>query len=454
MATNIPDLRDHTTRGGNSIFSSSAGRFFKASEHFKSRLKTKAPSGEDNDWLVREGFLAERNLAQHALAFRRAQRVARNISCSYCQVSRADVEAKGFDWSQKTLDAVAQCVGEMTVPNPKIEFQGGEPSLRPDLIKAVIEATPSTVDPSFVICTNLQSLSDEFLEIVERPDVQISTSLDGDFATHARQRQGGDGATQSFMCNLDALLERFGPDKISALPTIDMAEPPAIDDLIDAYAKRGLTSIYLRPVNYHGFARKRHPASLEQSDKWREYHQHFVRRIIERNWNSKGTILEETYFSHVLRRIYQPGVDGHVDLRNPNAIGRDYVVVDYDGRVYPTDEARMLTRSGVIDLAIGDIYHGWDTAERDALDAVSTNLGDPVCDACAYQPFCGRDVIDDIARYGTISLPRDQTEFCKRHLDLFDFAFDLIHERDERTRYSLRRWLGLAGNSLELGIER
>tara|TARA_A100001391_G_scaffold188617_1_gene159330 strand:+ start:28139 stop:29347 length:1209 start_codon:yes stop_codon:yes gene_type:complete len=401
--------------------------------------------------------------------FTRAQRIARagplqylilvptlrcNLSCSYCQVSRADEDARGFDWDEETLEAVVRRVAQLEVPSPKIEFQGGEPSLRPDLINAVIEAVPSDVDATFVICSNLQSLSEGFLEIVERPDVQISTSLDGDFATHARQRQGGEGATQSFMNNLDLLLGRFGPDKISALPTIDMAAPPEIDDLIDAYAGRGLTSIYLRPVNYHGFARKRHPASLAQSNQWRDYHQRFVRRLIDRNWATKGAVLEETYFSHILRRIFQPGVDGHVDLRNPNAVGRDYVIVDFDGRVFPTDEARMLTRSGIIDLAIGDIHGGWDTPERDALDAASTNFGDPVCEGCAYQPYCGRDLIDDIARYGTISLPRDQTEFCRRHLDLFDFAFDLIHEKDEKTQHSLRRWLGLAGDSLELGIER
>ena len=214
MNWDLSHLRERTTRGGNCIYSGSTGRFFKASEDFKARLRSNHLTHQDTNWLEQEGHLAANDLGRHANAFARAQRRARpgplqyliliptlrcNLSCSYCQVSRADENASGFDWSDETLDAVIRCVSQLSVPNPKIEFQGGEPSLRPDLINAVMEAVPSTISPTFVICTNLQSLSAKFLEIVQRPDVQISTSLDGDFSTHARQRQGADGATQAFM---------------------------------------------------------------------------------------------------------------------------------------------------------------------------------------------------------------------------------------------------------------
>src|SRR3546814_20149246 len=80
---------------------------------------------------------------------------------------------------------------------------------------------------------------------------------------------------------------------------------------------------------------------------------------MERNWADRAHVLEESYLSICLRRIFQPGRDRHVDLRNPNPMGIDYIVVDYDGIVYPTDEARMLARSGVVDLAIGHFATGW-----------------------------------------------------------------------------------------------
>jgi His-Xaa-Ser system radical SAM maturase HxsB len=367
-----------------------------------------------------------------------------NLACSYCQVSRASQHAKGYDWSEGTLSAVLELVTSLDAPAIKIEFQGGEPTLRPDLLLKVMDAVPEGIDVQFVVCTNLQSLSDEILNVFDREDVVISTSLDGPLVVHAQQR--GDPATADrFAKNLAFLLERYGPGKISALPTLDPQSPPEPAGLVDAFASFGFSSIYLRPINYQGFARKNHAASRDIGKAWSDYHMRFIDYLVERNWEDRSMVFEETYFTLLLRRIYRPGTNRHVDLRNPNPVGRDYVVIDYDGKAYPTDEARMLTRSGLIDLAIGDIRSGWNTPEREALDRVSTLDGDPDCEACAYKPYCGRDVIDDISRYGTVSVRRHQTEFCQRHLALFDHAFAMISSYDERVRYSLGRWLDLPG---------
>ncbi|MBD3775238.1 MAG: radical SAM protein [Rhodobacteraceae bacterium] len=377
-----------------------------------------------------------------------------NLACSYCQVSRADAQATGYDWDDATLAAVIELVSMANAKALKIEFQGGEPTLRPDLIEAVIQAVPAGVDASFVICTNLQEVDDRLLSIFDREDVSISTSLDGPLDIHAQQRMDAAHPAERFVTNLEQLIERYGVEKISALPTIDPLSPPAPDALTKAFTKFGLTSIYLRPVNYQGFARKRHAYSRDIAEAWASYHRRFIEHVIQRNWERPSEVVEETYFSMLLRRIFRPSMVRHVDLRNPNPLGHDYVVIDFDGRAYPTDEARMLSRSGVIDLSIGDIFSGWNTPERDALNAASTLDGDPACDNCAYKPYCGRDIVDDISRYGTIDRPRVDTEFCRRHLALFDLAFELIASSDERVRYSLGRWLNLAGPMPEMVLAR
>lgn len=367
-----------------------------------------------------------------------------NLACSYCQVSRVALGARQYDWNDETLGHILDLVSSLNGPAVKIEFQGGEPTLRPDLIAMVIAAVPSWIDAQFVICTNLQTVDAAVLELFDRDDVLISTSLDGPLELHARQRSDAE-QTGRFAENFKFLLGRYGPDKISALPTVDPSHPPQPVDLVDAFAAFGMRSIYLRPINFQGFARKNHGAAREIGQAWSDYHRTFIRYLIDRNWQDNGRVFEETYFSHILRRIFRPGNNRHVDLRNPNPMGQDYIVIDYDGTAYPTDEARMLTRAGIIDLSIGDVASGWQTEKRAALTAASTNDGDPACEACTYKPFCGRDIVDDISRYGTTSLPRHETEFCQRHLALFDFAFELIHSNCEKTRYSLGRWLDLPG---------
>jgi His-Xaa-Ser system radical SAM maturase HxsB len=455
--------------GERALFVGDSGRFFASSPDFLDRLCEERLTAEDWRFLVREQLAVldgdELGLAAHG--YGRAERLTRagsldylilvptlrcNLSCSYCQVSRAGLRQPGFDWSDETLASVLSLLDRLPTKRIKIEFQGGEPTLRPDLLRAVIERCERFQDRQFVVCTNLQELSDEIFELFDRPDLYVSTSLDGDAATHERNRTGGEATTRQFLANLRAITERYGPHKVSALPTIDARDPPKADALIDSYLDHGLTSIFLRPINYQGFARKRHPDSREQTAAWRRYYEGFVRRVIERNWQDRSRVLEESYFSICLRRIFQPGADRHVDLRNPNPMGIDYIVVDHDGTVYPTDEARMLSRSGVIDLSIGDVANGWAGEKRDLLNRHATNQFDPACQRCVYQPFCGRDLVDDIARYGRIDVPRQETDFCRRHLHIFDFIFELIYDDDPAVRYSLSRWLRLAGTPPALGI--
>jgi His-Xaa-Ser system radical SAM maturase HxsB len=455
--------------GEGALCVSDAGRFFVGSSAFLARLCDDALMSEDWHFLASEGHavLDADELGSAGHAYGMAERLTRagsldylilvptlrcNLSCSYCQVSRVGLLQPGFDWSDETLVSVLNLLDGLPTERIKIEFQGGEPTLRPDLLRAVIERCERFTDRQFVICTNLQGLSEEILELFDRPDLYISTSLDGDAATHSRNRTGSEASTNRFLENLRFIVQRYGPHKVSALPTIDAGNPPDEDALIDSYTDHGLTSIFLRPINYQGFARKRHPEAREQSAAWRLYYERFVRRIIERNWQDRSRVLEESYFSICLRRIFQPGADRHVDLRNPNPMGVDYVVIDHDGTVYPTDEARMLSRSGVVDLSIGDVANGWAGEKRELLNRHATNQFDPACQRCAYQPFCGRDLVDDLARYGRIDLPRPETEFCRRHLHLFDFIFQLIYDEDPAVRYSLSRWLRLAGNPPALGM--
>src|SRR3546814_9299589 len=132
------------------------------------------------------------------------------------------------DWSSDV------CSSDLRI---KIEFQGGEPTLRLDLFAAVIERCTRFAERQFVVCTNLQSLSDAHLALFDRDDVYISTSLDGDVATHTANRTATPAATKRFRTNLETVIARYGPDKVSALPTLDPLAPPDIDALIDSYAR-------------------------------------------------------------------------------------------------------------------------------------------------------------------------------------------------------------------------
>ncbi|MDT9694272.1 4Fe-4S cluster-binding domain-containing protein, partial [Streptomyces sp. P9(2023)] len=82
------------------------------------------------------------------------------LTCGYCQVSRVSETAKGFDWNEETLEAVLQFLNQLSTTSIKIEFQGGEPLLRLDILEKVRAFCRQRFESAqFVVCTNLQNLS-------------------------------------------------------------------------------------------------------------------------------------------------------------------------------------------------------------------------------------------------------------------------------------------------------
>ena len=347
-----------------------------------------------------------------------------NLNCSYCQVSRVDEKTKGYDWTDNHLSSFFNLVEKNEHNHIKIEFQGGEPTLRTDIIMKILNWTKNNkISAELVICTNLQSLSNEFLEIIENDNVYISTSIDGKKELHEKQRTENKGTTDKFFNNLNYVIKTYGHNKISALPTF--TDFSKIEDTIDYYTELGFKSIFLRPVNYQGFARKKFPNSKNHISDWNEVYFKSVNKIFKKNHKNNNRILEFG-FQNSLRRIFNIGYNGYVDMRSPNFYARDNIIIDYDGKFYPSDEARMLSRIKIMDFSIGNLDDGLDEEKISKFNWNAMSESNPDCINCGYQPYCGIDMIDDISRYNRIDIPKHLTFFCQTQMSKFDFIFNKI----------------------------
>ena len=352
-----------------------------------------------------------------------------NLRCAYCQVSRADENAKGYDWTPEIIDRFVDYVDQHAADNVKIEFQGGEPSLRIDIVLEIVERVKRVKFlATFVICTNLSKMSPELLSLLKRNDFTISSSLDGPPKIHQENRTISNIETNKFFDNLDLILDQFSPSKISLLPTI--SDYKSITNIVDFFFEKKLPDIFLRPVNFQGFARKKFADISQGATDWLSVYFNALDYIAEKN-QLGGHQLVETGLSIHLNRIFKPQSHNYVDLRNPNFLGKDYLVVDYDGKLYPTDEARMLSRIGLVDLEIGNIFEGLNEQKVDLLNSRSSNAGDPACNECSFQPFCGVDNIDNISRYGTIDVETLHSHYCITHMGIFKYIFNKLSSRNE-----------------------
>ena len=358
-----------------------------------------------------------------------------DLKCSYCQVSRVDKDLKGYDWDDEILNSFFKFVENYGSNNIKIEFQGGEPTLRLDIISKIINWTKEkNINAEFVICTNLMNLSNEFEEIIQNDKVYLSTSLDGNLEIQSKQRIDNEDKTKVFFKNFDYIFHKYGKKKISALPTF--SDFNNVKSTIDKYREIGLNYIYLRPVNYQGFARKKFPESKTQVNKWLNVYFEAIDYIFEKNFHTNENIIEFNLQTN-LKRIFSLGHNGHLDLRNPNFAGRDNFIIDYDGKLYPSDESRMISRIGIIDLSIGHVSRGIDDKKISEFNWNQISDVNQDCIHCSYQSYCGVDTVDDLSRYNRIDLPKSETSFCQNQISKFDDIFKRLISNNPKNIYNL-----------------
>lgn len=141
---NVWPLKFRERPNGEFLFTDDTGGFFTGSRDFLERYTGDALSVVDRHFLRENGhtFEHEGDPDWMSFAYRWARRQSKqqdlsylilvptlrcNLTCDYCQVSRAPESAQGFDWNNGTLKAVLGFIDAMMGPEIKIEFQGGEP---------------------------------------------------------------------------------------------------------------------------------------------------------------------------------------------------------------------------------------------------------------------------------------------------------------------------------------
>src|SRR6185437_15921258 len=280
-------------------------------------------------------------------------------SCPYCQVSRQSADRARFDMSEATAQRALESAFESKSSRIKIEFQGGEPLLNFDLIQKIIhaaQAKSATIGKKadFVIATNLALLNDGILRYCKANEILLSTSLDGPADLHNKNRPRPGGNSYELAINgIRRAQEVLGKDRVGALMTTTESSLDRVDEIIDEYLKLGLDGIFLRPLSPFGFAIKTKQYQKYDVQKWLDFYERGLRRVLE--INRQGTPFREFYAALILTRMLSDRPIGYVDLRSPAGVGLGALVYNYDGKVFASDEGRMLAEMGDRTFELGNV---------------------------------------------------------------------------------------------------
>lgn len=369
-------------------------------------------------------------------------------SCPYCQVSRQSSNHDLYDMNEDTARKSLDIAFQSPSKNLKLEFQGGEPLLNFPLIMQIIESAKikralSGKEVEFVITTNLALMTDAILDYCKYNDVLISTSLDGPEELHNKNRpRPGGNSYELAIKGIKKCQQVLGHDRVGALMTTTEGSLEHVRDIIDEYVSLNLDGIFLRPLSPYGFAIKTKQIRKYDISRWLKFYEQGLRYVLD--LNHTGRLFREFYTSLLMQRIQSDRPIGYVDLRSPTGGGLGALVYNYDGRIFASDEGRMLAEMGDNLFELGSVHEdNYSTVilSNKLTSLVSESLSQcaPECHSCVFESHCGADPIYHHATQGDIVGIKPYSGFCAREKGVMNILIDLL-ENSPKDAEVLRTW--------------
>ncbi len=368
-------------------------------------------------------------------------------SCQYCQVSRS-LQDVGHTMSMVDLDAACDSIFESASPTLTVEFQGGDPLLRFDLVqRAILRIQARNAIEGrrirFVVASTLHQLDVEMCQFFKAHGAYLSTSIDGPRELHNRNRpKPGRDSYELTVAGIQLARSTMGPDAVAALMTTTKTSLAHAEAIVDEYVQLGFQEIFLRPLSSYGFAKRNQTLLGYAVDDFLRFYERGLKRVL--HWNLRGIAIREVHASILLNKMLSTFDAGYVDLQSPTGAGSSVLVYNYDGYVYPSDEARMLAETGDTSLRMGRIGTKLDELLESPVRlklADASNVDEtPGCQQCPYSLFCAPNPVDAQAQFGTTTVAVEDTEHCQRYTKLFDVLFERLRTADEDTLDLFHEW--------------
>lgn len=359
-------------------------------------------------------------------------------TCRYCQVSRAAI-GDGYSMTREQVELAADAVFQSPAPLLTVEFQGGDPLLRYDLVKLAIEriaqrSIQNGRKVQFVVASTLHHLNEEMCAFFRAHSVSLSTSLDGPAHLHNRNRPTPTrDAYERTIAGIELARRMISEDCVSALMTVTRQSLSCPEEIVDEYVRLGFDEIFIRPMALYGFAMKNSQVLGYTFEAFELFYAECLQRVLW--WNAQGTSIREAAASVWMNKLLSPFDSGYVDLQPVTGAGRSVLVYNYDGWVYPSDEARMLAETGQSNLRLGRIgsqmHECLSSPVNRSLQERSDGGANPQCVDCAFNAFCCPDPVEELATGEGYSVA--DSWHCRRSKSMFAWILNRLDQAQEQS---------------------
>ncbi len=369
-----------------------------------------------------------------------------NQHCTYCQASSTDRNAHDLSMTKRILEKSVNLMFESPSEHLTMEFQGGEPTLEIELLRCGIEYALKINELkrrrlTFVLCTNCYNVDDEILSLCKQYNVLISTSIDGPEWIH-NQNRGGINCYNKVIDGISKVRATLGHDSVSALMTTSELSLNYPKEIVDEYVNLGFRDIFLRSLNPYGLAKN--------NEDWDNYTQKFISFYKDAldyiiHLNRSGIFLRENFTTIILQKMLTPWNSGFVDLQSPAGIVNSVLAYNYDGRVYASDESRMLKEIGDYTFCLGSVYDDYDSLifnyKTREWAKVWSNESLAGCSSCPYKAYCGADPVRNHTTQGDMYGFRPNSLNCKKYYAIINHIITLLITRKSEVFPVFMSWI-------------
>ena len=334
------------------------------------------------------------------------------LECPYCfaEPQKITDDPNIYDMDEETAKKTIRYIMNSPCRANTIEFTGGEPTARFDLVKLMVEYAEELnreykKDLRFSIVTNLSMMNEEIADFLIQHNVGICTSLDGPEEVNDKNRviAGAKGKKIGTFKSVKYWIERINQKfkekginkKVNALMTITRYSFDYYKEILDLYAQLGIYHVDIRAMMYIGNATVDANNPNEYNyEEFKEFYKNCLNYIDE--LQKQGIPMEDRMSELYKKKIYENKPTYHVDFESPWGAGTGSLTYSPQGDIYACHES-----IGKEEFKLGSIHqHSWrdlfNTKELSSTVLTSMLESNPLCDRCVYKPYCGTSPIENL----------------------------------------------------------
>ena len=357
------------------------------------------------------------------------------LNCVYCCASTSAKDRRIM--SKETADRVLDLIFSLDPEQYLLEFQGGEPLMTFALLKYIVlkakkMAFARKKPVFFSVVTNLQECDEEKFKFLTEHNVTVCASLDGPDYVHDKNRpfanRDGNGSHEKaayWLRRFADYAEENGTEMPNAICTVTKYSLPYPNEIVDEFIKCGLLRAQLGPVDPLGRAALAWDRIGVSSSEFIDFYSRAINYIID--LNRKGIMAYEK-----AALAFAKQVNGTARPRYQNLDILFRLAYNWDGGIYGSDEARMLSNSGDEYFRLGSVYDdSFKSIIRKPLAirliaSSLTELRQPMCSRCPSSLYCRVPPVYNYITQGNIHGNMAANERCR----LFRQVYDMLSEKN------------------------